>query len=211
LNEKSKAKEETQSVSQHQWIRYFMNSLTILSLIGCIYFLVYGVQTNLFFSETALEAFLGQFGIWAPIIFILFQAIQVIFPIVPGGLGLLAGVLLYGPLWGFILNYVGICLGSIAAFLLSKYYGIRVINILFSPKMRDKYLKWLDSKKFDTFFAWAIFFPFAPDDFLCYLAGLTRMTVLKFTVIILLGKPFAIFIYTFGLHFIFEWIVVIIR
>lgn len=188
-----------------------MNSLTILSLIGCIYFLVYGVQTNLFFSETALEAFLGQFGIWAPIIFVLFQAIQVIFPIVPGGIGLLGGVLLYGPLWGFILNYVGICLGSIAAFLLSKHYGMKVINILFSPKMRDKYLKWLDSKKFDTFFAWAIFFPFAPDDFLCYLAGLTRMTVLKFTVIILLGKPFAIFIYTFGLHFIFEWIVEFIR
>jgi len=193
LNEKAKTKKEAQSVSEHRWIRYLMNLLTFISLIGCIYFLYYGVQTNLFFSKTALKAFLDQFGIWAPIIFILFQAIQVIIPIVPAGIGLLGGVLLYGPLWGFILNYLGICLGSIIAFLLAKQYGMKIINVLFSPKMRDKYLKWLDNKKFDTFFALAIFFPFAPDDFLCYLAGLTRMTVVKFTIIILLGNPYCNF------------------
>ena len=38
----------------------------------------------------------------------------------------------------------------------------------------------------------AIFFPVAPDDFLCYLAGLTRMSLKKFSAIIFLGKPASI-------------------
>ena len=42
-------------------------------------------------------------------------------------------------------------------------------------------------------FAAAIFFPVAPDDLLCYLAGLTEMRLGKFVLIILLGKPLSIF------------------
>ena len=77
--------------------------------------------------------------------------------------------------------------------------------------MQDKYMKWTASRRFDTLFTIAIFAPVAPDDFLCYLAGTTKMTYLKFTIIILLGKPLAIAIYTFGLDWIFnqfiEWFV----
>ena len=46
------------------------------------------------------------------------------------------------------------------------------------------------------FFAAAIFLPAAPDDVLCFIAGLTRMTWQKFTAIILLGKPFVIALYS---------------
>ena len=55
------------------------------------------------------------------------------------------------------------------------------------------YEGWLEKgAKFDKFFAVAIFMPVAPDDFLCYLAGLTKMRSSRFLKIIILGKPFAI-------------------
>ena len=57
--------------------------------------------------------------------------------------------------------------------------------------------KWRE--KFDVLFAAAIFFPFAPDDLLCYLAGLTKMTSRRFLAIILLGKPVSIALYSLGL------------
>ena len=44
----------------------------------------------------------------------------------------------------------------------------------------------------------------APDDLLCYIAGLTKMTLKKFTAIILLGKPGSILLYSLGLTGIME-------
>lgn len=36
--------------------------------------------------------------------------------------------------------------------------------------------------------------------FLCYLAGISKMTVRKFAIIILLGKPLAILLYSMGVY-----------
>ena len=72
--------------------------------------------------------------------------------------------------------------------------------MLFSEKTIAKYSRWTEEKdRFARLFALAIFFPVAPDDFLCYLAGTTNMSWRKYTTIILLGKPFAIALYSLGL------------
>lgn len=69
-----------------------------------------------------------------------------------------------------------------------------------SKNTYDKYIGWLDKEiRFDKFFAVAIFLPISPDDFLCLLAGLTKMTLKKFTTIILVCKPAS-------LATIMEWI-----
>ena len=61
----------------------------------------------------------------------------------------------------------------------------------------------LEKRRFERLFALAIFLPVAPDDFLCYLAGTTEMTLPRFTAIILLGKPAAIALYSLGLAAVF--------
>lgn len=181
-------------------MRSMMNSLTVLSLLGCMVFIAYGVHTKIFYSESALQGFFFRFGGWAPLLFIVFQAVQVIIPVIPGGLGCLGGVLIFGPVMGFVYNYVGICIGSIAAFLLAKRYGTPIVQSLFPPKLYRKYMSWTEkNKNFDKLFTIAIFMPVAPDDFLCYLAGTTKMTLQKFTAVIIFGKPMAIALYSFGL------------
>ena len=42
------------------------------------------------------------------------------------------------------------------------------------------------------------------DDFLCYLAGTTKMTWKQFTAVIVLGKPFSIALYSLGLTTAFK-------
>ena len=184
-----------------------MDVLAVLITVAFIFFVVYGIYTKIFYSESALNVYLEKFGIWSPIIFVVFQAIQVVFPILPGGIGMLGGLVIFGPLVGFIYNYVGICIGSVLAFLIAKRYGMRIIESLFIPKLHSKYMKWTENKNFSVLFALAIILPIAPDDFLCYLAGTTKMTLLKFTLIILLGKPFGIAAYSFGLNVVFQWLV----
>ena len=177
--------------------------LQVLSLAGfaaCILFTVWGWRTGVLTSQEQMEALVRSCGAAGIVLFVLFQAVQVVVPVLPGGLGCLAGVLLFGPLWGFVYNYVGICAGSLAAFAVARTCGKPLLGMLFSEKTIAKYSRWTEEKdRFARLFALAIFFPVAPDDFLCYLAGTTNMSWRKYTTIILLGKPFAIALYSLGL------------
>ena len=177
--------------------------LQVLSLAGfaaCILFTVWGWRTGVLTSQEQMEALVRSCGAAGIVLFVLFQAVQVVVPVLPGGLGCLAGVLLFGPLWGFVYNYVGICAGSLAAFAVARTCGKPLLSMLFSEKTIAKYSRWTEEKdRFARLFALAIFFPVAPDDFLCYLAGTTNMSWRKYTTIILLGKPFAIALYSLGL------------
>lgn len=184
-----------------------INVSTFVGVVLTIMFFIYGIKTQIFTSQTALQTFLQQFGWFAPIIFIAFQAVQVILPICPGAIGCIGGILIFGPAEGFIYNYIGICIGSIAAFLIARRYGINYVKNMGSKKNFNKYIGWLEKPSFERLFATAIFMPVAPDDFLCYIAGVSKMKLKKFIMIILLGKPFAIAMYCFVLNLIVQQLI----
>lgn len=193
---------------QSRTTKNLMTASTIIGLILTGWFLLYAFQQGLFTSADALNLFLRRLGVAAPLAFILIQIVQVVIPIVPGGLTCAAGVLIFGPLYGFIYNYIGICIGSVLNFLLARQYGKPLVISLAGNDAYQKYAGWLEKgKKFDIFFALAIFFPVAPDDFLCLLAGLTKLSLKKFTMIILLGKPASIFLYSAGLTVILQTVI----
>jgi uncharacterized membrane protein YdjX (TVP38/TMEM64 family) len=186
--------------------------ISAIGLIICIVFSVYAINNNLFTSINALQEYLAGFGALSSLVFIGFQAIQVVMPILPGGLGCLAGVLLFGPWFGFLYNYIGICIGSLAAFAIARIFGKPIVHALFNEKIITKYDAWTNKEiHFAKWFAIAIFFPVAPDDFLCYLAGTTKLSWKKFTAIILLGKPFSITLYSLGLNVILDSIISIVK
>lgn len=185
---------------------------SILSLVGCMIFAVYAFHQHLFTSQEALQTYISGFGRMGALVFIVFQVVQVVIPLLPGGLGCLAGVLLFGPWAGFLYNYIGICIGSILAFIISRNFGKSVLYAMFSDKMIAKYEAWTGSEsKFARWFAIAIFFPVAPDDFLCYLAGTTGISWRKFTAIILMGKPASIALYSLGLNVVFKQIAALVH
>ena len=188
-------------------VKKSMGIISAISLLICIVFSVYAIHNNLFTSIEDLQEYLAGFGALSALVFIAFQAVQVVIPILPGGLGCLAGVLFFGPWFGFLYNYLGICIGSLAAFAIARTLGKPVIHALFNEKLITKYESWTNKEsQFAKWFAIAIFFPVAPDDFLCYLAGTTTLSWNKFTAIILLGKPFSITLYSLGLNVILQTI-----
>lgn len=166
---------------------------------------VIGYKKGIFTDETQMELFLNSCGIFAPLFFVFIQAVQVIVPILPGAVGCVYGVMFWGPLKGFIFNYIGICIGSIGAFLIARRFGQRLVIQMTGEKFYDKYSKYLEMEnRFEKIFALLIFLPVAPDDFLCYLAGISKMDLKKFVTIILLGKPAAIFLYSMGLNTVLQ-------
>ena len=83
-------------------MKWVMNGSTVVGLALMGAFVWYCWRQGIFQSQDALETFLARFGFWAPLVFTLVQAVQVVLPILPGAIGCLAGVLVFGPVWGFI-------------------------------------------------------------------------------------------------------------
>lgn len=175
--------------------------ISLLVFISCIGLSIWGYQQGIFTSQSRISAMISSIGIGGLIFFTIIQIVQVVIPIIPGGVSCLAGVLLFGAWTGFLCNYIGICLGSLIAFALSKSYGRPLLKRIFGSKLIARYDGWTKNKeKFDKLFALAIFLPVASDDFLCYLAGTTAMSYRRFICIILLGKPLAIATYSLPLN-----------
>lgn len=185
--------------------------LQAVSLTGfalCLLVALWGWQTGVLTSQERLQTLVASCGMAGALLFTVFQAVQVAVPILPGGLGCLAGVLLFGPVWGFVYNYIGICVGSLLAFAVARNCGKPLLSLLFSEKTIARYSRWTEEKdRFARLFALAIFLPVAPDDFLCYLAGTTEMSWGRYTAIILLCKPFAIALYSLGLTLVWNALV----
>lgn len=182
-----------------------LRAASLCGLVICVITAVWAWRAGLLTSQERLQALVAGCGAAGALVFVAFQAVQVVVPILPGGLGCLAGVLLFGAVNGFLYNYIGICVGSLMAFAIARNCGKPLLGLLFSEKTIAKYSAWTeDNGRFARLFAWAIFLPVAPDDFLCYLAGTTEMSWRRFTAIILLGKPFAIAMYSLGLTVVWQ-------
>jgi Uncharacterized conserved protein len=191
--------------------RRIMNLISLAGLAATVILAIYFFKLGVFRDMHALQGLVGNSIILGPIVFILIQIIQVVIPIIPGGISCAAGVLIFGPVMGFVYNYVGICIGSIIIFLLGRRFGKPLIMRLVSDKIYDKYVGWLENQnRFDKLFALAIFFPVAPDDALCLMAGLTNISLKKFSLIIFLAKPASIFLYSMALVYGGTWLTTLI-
>lgn len=174
------------------------NIISVVLLILSLYLGYIGYKKGYFHSLDTFRTLILEKGAWGPIVFMVLQVVQIVVPVIPGGLTCVAGVLIFGPFWGFIYNYISICLGSILVFFISRTFGRSIVVRIFGQELYDKYKGKLNEDRYERFFALAIFLPVAPDDFLCYLTGLTRMSIKKFVTIILLCKPASIFAYSMG-------------
>ena len=119
-------------------VKRIFNIITFIITIIIISLIAIGLKKGLFSSPDKIVVHVKKYGIFAPIIFTLLQITQVVMPIIPGGVSSLAGVTLFGSIKGFILNYIGLSLGSLCAFLLAKRFGLKLISMLFSKKTNAK-------------------------------------------------------------------------
>ncbi len=185
--------------------KHLINIISIIGLLLTSIFIIYCYSNGIFDSQANMTLFLNKFGIFAPIIFVIMQAVQVIVPVIPANITCGLAVIFWGGIKGFILNYIGICAGSIIVFLLARNYGKAFVKKIIGS---DKYIKYEEkfnkNGKFEKLFAILIFLPFAPDDFLCYFAGITNIKISKFIIIILFGKVFGIISYSLFLTEIFK-------
>lgn len=182
--------------SKNKKLKTIFKVITIILTILLVIFLLLCLRKAVFSSPKVIVKKVEKFGALGPVIFIFLQVVQVVLPIIPGGASCLAGVLLFGSIYGFIYNYVGMIIGSLIAFLLARKYGIRFVKKICDEKTVDKYVAYIRKKKFEKIFFIAILLPGFPDDLLCYVAGVSELSIKRFLIILLIGKPLSLLFYS---------------
>lgn len=183
--------------SKETLIKYvFVVSFVLLMAISAV-FVVLGWVGGHFDSADTFRQYVESFGIWGPLVLTLIQMLQVILPVLPGFLGCVVGAMLYGPIVGFLVNYIGISAGSIIAYFLARKYGVQLVNKMLAMEKYEKHIVRINnSKSYTTMLFLAILLPLAPDDFFCYFSGLIDMRPRRFITIILVAKPWCILFYS---------------
>ena len=179
-----------------EWGKGMTGMLLLICLVLCA-LLFKAYLDGKFHSVETLREYVAGFGIMAPLVLTAIQAAQVVLPVLPGFFGCIVGAVMFGWMGGFWCNYIGISLGSLAAFLLARRYGQGLVTHLFPGERYQKWANWAaKSKSYTTILLLGMILPLFPDDYFCYFTGVTNMSTRKFTTIIILGKPWCILAYS---------------
>jgi uncharacterized membrane protein YdjX (TVP38/TMEM64 family) len=180
------------------WLELFFLLLFIGGLAALLYWTGWA---GFFFDQARLTRFLESLGMWSFAGFIFLQIIQVIAAPIPGEVSGFLGGYLYGPFLGILLNTVGLTIGSIIAFQLSRTFGRPAVDRLVSPKTMARFDFLLHHK--GGFLVFLLFLlPGFPKDYLCYILGLGHLSLFTFTVIGTTGRLLGTIMLTFGGSFL---------
>lgn len=142
-------------------------------------------------SLDGLRAYIVHFAPYSHLAFFLVQLLSVILAPIPSNITAAAGGVLFGTWPAFLLTFGAVAAGSLLVFWLARVLGRDFADRLVSRRLSEKYQDVLRTKA-PVFLVLAFLFPFFPDDMLCILAGLTKLSFRRFAVIVLLTRPWGL-------------------
>ncbi len=107
------------------------------------------------------------------------------------------GFLTFGPLLGFVLNFLGIIIGSSLLFVLVRKYGRPFILLFLNEDKIVKYEEKISSKTYETIFILNMVSPMAPADIMIMITGLSKISFKKFLIIIMICRPISMITYSY--------------
>lgn len=176
-------------LNYQQVTRWMISASAFLFVAALIYFIIlkYDLYSK-FDSADKIQLFLSKYGVFAGLIFIVIQFLQVTIIPLPAALTTVAGVALFGVWKTLLYSSIGIISGSMFAFFLGRKFGIKLMIWLCGKGIYEKYMKFAKGR--DKIVLTMMFlFPFFPDDILCIAAGMTNMTYWQFFAIMLITRP----------------------
>jgi uncharacterized membrane protein YdjX (TVP38/TMEM64 family) len=179
-----------------RWLPWLWLGAAALGLAGVgVYFLCtsrrvlhyYDDLSRFFSSKREVKAFLQRFGAWAPIAFILLQALQVILSPIPGEATGFLGGFLFGTGLGFLYSTIGLSLGSAAAFWLGRRLGLPLVRRLVSETTYHRF-DGLARTGGEVLTLVLFLIPGFPKDILCFLLGVSPQPFGVFLLMTTFGR-----------------------
>ncbi len=168
-----------------KWTEYI--TLFLLTFIIALVIIYWQPITKLFSEKENIQNFISNFGILAPLGFILIQIFQIIIAPIPAFATWVTSGYIFGWFWGSIYSLLGLIFGSVIVFYLVRIFGRPLVSKLIPEKIFKKF-DYLTGNKGVLIFFIIFLLPFFPDDIIFYVAGLTKIPILSLVIIAFLGR-----------------------
>lgn len=170
---------------------FFVVSILYTIFISAYLYFAYKQMLSIFYSVATFRQFILSTGNWGILIYIIIQAMQVVFLPVPAAVIAIAGGIIYGPFVGGLYCSVGVLIGSNISYLIGRFLGFKVVAWISGEQNVVKYSNILN-KKGKLFLPMAFLLPMFPDDILCLIAGLTRLNYKFFFISTTITRPISV-------------------
>ena len=184
------ASEGTEGKSRWTWLV----PLGLLVLLVGLYFVTPGYRDfvdrgyDLIRSGKSdeLQRWVRGFGFWGPLLIFAMMLAQTLLAFIPSLLVMVVAVLAYGPVWGFILAWAGLLIAALMAYFIGRALGPVTVDRLIGHKTEKKLEEYVE-----RYGMWGIIAarisPALSNDAVSYVAGLLRMSFLRFGLATALG------------------------
>ncbi len=162
-----------------------MAAAVVLFLAGVTY-VVWPLLPTLADAERTREL-IAEAGVWAPVVFIGIQILQVMIAPVPGQASVLAGGYLFGPYLGLLYALVGATVGTTIVFVLSRTLGRPFVTHFVRTETLDRFDVLAERRGALVFFL-IFLFPALPDDVVAFAAGLTKIPIARLVLVCTAGR-----------------------
>jgi len=142
---------------------------------------------RLYQDKRLLKQALNEWGILAPVFFIVLQALQVVVSPIPGEATGFLGGYLFGVWGGFVYSTAGLTLGSVGAFAIGRWLGAHFVRNLVSKENWARMGFIVEAE--GAILCFIIYLiPGLPKDVVCYLFGVSPMPLWVFALVSGLGR-----------------------
>ena len=137
-----------------------------------------------------VTASMERAGLWGPLVLFILFVLQVFLAFIPGQALMVACGYLYGFWGGFLLSWLSLVVGGEIAFLLARRYGRAFAEKWISRNVLARWDKSSAGQGFG-FFTLSLVMPLVPNDAMCYVAGLGKISHRRFSLANLSGRGMA--------------------
>ena len=120
-------------------IKFVVLSIFLLTIITCGIIFSNKIKENINFEN--VREFIGDNKLLSYVIFIFLQILQVVIFIIPGDIINATGGFVFNMFLGSILSFIGVVIGSIMAFYISRFLGYNFVNRFIKKDKIDKFVK----------------------------------------------------------------------
>jgi len=173
--------------------RRFIVHLLALVLVFVVVTVLVQRHFEFLTDAQALREFIRGYGILAPGVLVVLQAVQVVVAPIPGQVLAVVAGYLFGVWWGTLYNIIGITIGSTIAFWISRRYGRAYVENIVDKDALAQFDTVSDDYGRSALFL-SFLVPGLPDDLICFAGGLTDIPLWQLVALAVIGRTPAFFL-----------------
>ena len=176
-------------ISRRAWVKIILGALAAGAVVAYVVWdvMARGPLMNLLTNREKLIEAVNSWGLFAPLLYIALQVVQTVVAPIPGQIVGSIGGFIFG-IWGILWTSIGTLIGCWIVFKLARRFGRPFLEKVFKPKTIEKFDFIINAKSASLVLFLIFLLPGFPDDLICYMAGLTKLSIRRLMLLVILGR-----------------------